>query len=209
MYKLKLLLYLSALASSTFAMAGDKLVLEFDLENDVLSLSHNIDQFLFAPTRNYLGESGININDMSSPSLRDHLVATGLVRINNEVVGLVTEQEILYTDPETQKPMAESMWMFRLNTPGLTGFMSVLQKEDASKIFSLVQEVRDNQGKKWADAWQMFLTTAAKTRVQFASGELSKYQGGIFEEYNGLNPGDFTRLGRFRGRIQFVIYPRE
>jgi hypothetical protein len=53
----------------------------------------------------------------------------------------------------------------------------------------------------------MFLSTAEETRIQYASGELSKYHGGIFEEYNGINPGDFRRLGKFRGRIQFVIYP--
>jgi len=194
---------------SVCLLADEKLVLEFDLENDVLSMSHNVPNFLFEPTRNYSGDSDVNINDISYPALANHLVVTGLVRIDNEVVGIVTEQEIIYIDAITQKPMAESMWLIRLNAPGITGFMSVLQKEDASPIFSLVEKVQKNQDKVWSDKWQMFLSTVGKQTVQFASGDLQKYQGGLFEEYDGLNSADFAKLGRFRGRIQFVIYPHE
>ncbi len=208
MYRLYLLLFLSSLFVGPLAMADDKLVLVFDFD-DLLSLSHNIDGFLFTPTRNYQDEAEHNINDMSAPSLKNHLAVTGLVRMNGEVVGFVTEQEIIYEDEETKRHMAQSMWMFRINYPGLTGFMSVLQREDPHHIFSLVKEVTGNQEKRWEDKWQMFLSTAGETRIQFASGELSKFQGGLFEEYNGLNPADFARWGRFRARIKFVIHPRE
>ncbi|NOX49339.1 MAG: hypothetical protein GXP16_02235 [Gammaproteobacteria bacterium] len=208
MYRFYVLMVFSTLLICPFALAGDKLVLEFD-SDDLLSLSHNIDDFFSTPTRNYQGEAEQNVNDMSAPALKNHLVVTGLVRMNGEVVGLVTEQEIVHIDEETKRATAESMWMFRLNYPGLTGFMSVLQREEASSIVSLIQEVASNQDKQWEDKWQMFLSTAGKAHVQFASGELSKFQGGKFEEYNGLNPADLARQGEFRVRVQFVIYPRE
>lgn len=192
---------------SPHIFAEDKLVLDLDLESDLLSLSHNIDNFLFAPTRNYQGDANKDINNMKYSSLKDHLAATALVRLRGEVVGFATEQEIVYKDEGTQLPMASSMWMFRLNYPGLTGFMVVEQRENASAVFSLVHKVINNQEQEWQDGWQMFLSTVGETRIQYASGELSKYRDGQFEEYNGVNTGDFARLGRFRGKIQFVIYP--
>ncbi|MCG8325498.1 MAG: hypothetical protein MI673_08275 [Thiotrichales bacterium] len=188
--------------------AADKLVLVVELEEDLLSMSHNIDEFLFAPTRNYLENGERNINDMGSfPALKDQLAATALVRLDNEIIGFATEHEIIRKDPATQHPVADSMWIFRLHHPGLTGFMAVQQKEDAINVFSLAREVMDNPDRDWKNEWQMFLSTSGITKVQFASGDLAKYQGGVFEEYNGLNPGDLKNFGRFRGRIEFVIYP--
>jgi len=188
--------------------ADEPLVLEFDFD-DLLSISHNIEGFIFPATQNFWGDSKKNINDMSAEALKDQLSATGLVRLNGEVVGFVTEQERLYVDAETNKPMAESMWMFRLNSPGITGFMAVLQHEDPTGVFSLMQQVTSEPEKNWPDEWQLFLSTAGETHIQFASGELEKYQGGLFEEYNGANPSDFSRLGRFRGKIRFVIAAAE
>lgn len=202
----KSLLCLLLLVFNNASLAGEKLVLELDLETDLLSLSHNINNFLFAPTRNYRADGKQNINTMEYPSLKDHLAATGLVRMNGEVVGFATEQEIVYKDAGTDKPSANSMWMFRLNYPGLNGFIAVEQKEDASKVFSLAQEVINRQDKEWEDKQYMFLSTDGKTHIQYASGELAKYQGGVFEEYNALNPADFKQYGRFRAAIRFIIY---
>jgi hypothetical protein len=194
------------LVSSSLYSADDKLILELDLEADLLSLSHNIENFLFSPTRNYQGDGNKDINNMKYPSLKNYLAATGLVRLKGEVIGFATEQEIVYKDSETQLPMAHSMWMLTLNHPGLIGFLAVEQKEDASSVFSLVQKVMSNKEKVWNDEWQMFLSTSGETKVQYASGDLEKYQGGIFEEYNGVNPADLRNYGKFRGRIKFVLY---
>jgi len=45
----------------------------------------------------------------------------------------------------------------------------------------------------------MFLSTSGDTLVQYASDDLQTYQGGKFEEYNGLNTADFHNYGKFRG----------
>ena len=201
-------LFLSMSLLSNTVIASDKLVLEMDLEQDVLSLSHNIDHFLFSASRNYIGDSDKNINNMDvSERLKDHLAVTALVRMNDEVVGFATEQEIVSTDPETGEKFANSMWSFRFNYPGMVGFMVVEQYENPGKVFSVIQQVMDNPDKDWEDKWKMFLSSSNTPKIQYASGELSKYQGGIFEEYNGINASDFKNFGRFRGRIKFVIYP--
>ncbi|NKB35561.1 MAG: hypothetical protein GKR93_00140 [Gammaproteobacteria bacterium] len=194
---------------SQHVSAQDKLILDLDLENDLLSLSHNIDKFLFTATRNYQAMGESDINNMNYHSLKNHLAATGLVRLNGEVIGTATEQEIVYEDKENGGWKAHSMWMFQLNHKGLTGFMAVEQREDASKVSNLVQQVMTNPGNQWDDIWQMFLSTDGETRMQYASGDLKKYQDGKFEEYNGINPADLKNFGKFRGRIQFIVFPAQ
>ncbi len=192
------------------ALAADKLVLDLEMDKDLLSLSHNIDNFLFSPTKNYL-EPGIQvINDLSMYDvLKNQLVATALVRINGKVVGIATEQEVLFADPESGHPLANSMWMLRLNEPGLQGFLVVNQIEDPRQVFSMVEKVMQSPDQIWEDEMKLYLSTSGETRVRAAYGDLAVYQGGIFQEYNGLNPSDYAKFKRFRATIQFVIYPKE
>jgi hypothetical protein len=141
-------------------------------------------------------------------ALTNHLAATVLVRMAGEVVGFATEQEAVTPLAPNQRPLAESAWLITLNRPGLQGVLAVAQREDASGVFELVQRVVQQPQEEWEDRPQRFLSTLGSATVQLATGDLAAYQGGIFEEYNFLNPADFGRLGRFRGAIQFVIYPR-
>ena len=202
-------LFLLLLVTIGEVYADNELVLVLDAEKDLLSLSHNIDQFLFAPTRNYQATGEDNINNMQAyPVLANNLSVTGLLRMNGEVVGFATEQEIVSIDPDSQHPVAESLWVIRLNHPDLQGFISVLQKEDGIETFSLAEKVNANQEKEWPDRWYRFLSTSGEVRVQLASGDLARYQGGIFREYNYLNPSDLANFGHFRARIEFVISPK-
>ncbi len=203
-----LLLFVSITTVGT-VHAENELVLVMDTEKDLLSLSHNIEQFLFAPTRNYPAGSKENINTMQAyPELANNLSVTGLLRIDGEVVGFATEQEVLSLDPSSQRPVADSLWVIRLNRPDLQGFIAVLQREDGSEVFSLARQVSENQDKEWEDRWYRFLSTSGEVRVQLGSGALSRYQGGVFQEYNYLNPSDLARFGYFRARIEFVISPK-
>lgn len=183
----------------------DKLVLEVDLENDALSLSHNIDDFFFTPTANYESGSKKNINNIKYAPLKDHLVATALVRMNGEVVGIATETEIVYLD-DPKNLRAHSMWSIKLNAPGLNGFISVEQMEDTSKGAALMGEVFQNPNKKWKDEWHMLPRSVKGTKVQHASGDLAEYNGGKFQEFNGTNQADLKKYGKFRGKISIEVY---
>ncbi len=131
MLKMSVLLVCLNLSLSFKALAADKLVLDLDLDQDLLSLSHNIDNFLFSPTRNYAGSEVRIINDISVyEALKNHLVASALVRIDGKVVGVATEQELLYVDSDSGRTLANSMWLIRLNEPGMQGFLAVNQIED-------------------------------------------------------------------------------
>jgi len=210
MLKMSVLIVCLNLLLSFKALAADKLVLDLDLDKDLLSLSHNIDKFLFPATRNYAGSEERIINDISVyEALKNHLVATALVRINGKVVGMATEQELLYVDRDSGRILANSMWLIRLNEPGLQGFLAVNQIEDGQEIFSMAEKVMQSPEQAWKDEMQLYLSTSGETRVQSAYGDLAIYQGGIFEEYNGLNPSDYAKFKRFRAVIQFVIYPKE
>jgi len=191
-------------------LAADKLVLDLDMDKDLLSMSHNIENFLFPATRNFSASSEHVINDISGQEvLRNHLVATATLRMDGEVVGMATEQELLYIDPDSGRKLANSMWLIRLNKPGLKGFLVVNQIEDAHDIFIMAQKVMQSPDQTWKDEMLMFLSTSGETRVQAAYGDLAIYQGGIFEEYNGLNPSDYAKFSRFRARIRFVIFPNK
>ena len=190
------------------AYAAERLELEIDLERDLISLSHNIENFIFSPTRNYPAAGETNINQLQAyTNLNNHLAATVLVRMNGDVIGYATEQEILGIDPETQHLIANSMWMLTLNHPDLKGFLVVKQREDGSGIFALVNQVLENPDRVWEDKWQILLSTIGEVRVQFASGDLLPYQDGVFEEYNGINQADYAAYHRFRGKIRFIVYP--
>lgn len=187
---------------------AERLVLDLDLEADVLSLSHAIDGFFFPPTANRSPFSDRDLNaSFSGETLRNHLAATVLVRIGGEIAGIATEQEVVTPPGENRLPSADSTWLITLNRPGSRGVLVVKQREDATGVFELARRVVQEPDGAWEDRPQRFLSTAGTATVQLATDELTAYQGGVFEEYNFLNPADWKRLQRFRGAIQFVIYP--
>lgn len=196
------------LCLSRCATAQEPLVLELDMERDLLSMAHNIDNFLFERTFSFSKESVGDLHERFERSeLRDYLVATALVRIDGELAGMATEQEYVYRDAETGMPRARSAWIIMLNRPGMSGFLAVEQTEDASAVFRRAQQVRQDPDADWPDEFEQFLSTDSDARLAMATDDLSAYAGGRFEEYNMLNPADFSRLGYFRAGIRFVIHP--
>lgn len=202
-------------APHTERAAADKLVLNHDLEQDLISLSHDIhnpvfDAFSISPTvnRSRLGDHDLN-EAFSAGALPLHLAVTGLVRIDGEIAGFATEQEVIAVDPETGDPYAESAWLMTLNRPGLKGFLAVKQREDGGDIFSIASRVLQQPAGPWEDRDHWALSTVGTVRVALATDDLEPYEGGVFEEYNFINPADYARLGRFRTRIRFVIHPAE
>jgi hypothetical protein len=210
MTKMSTLILFSLILFNSPLQAADKLVLDLDMDPDLVSLAHSIDGFLFKPTMNFSANVAGNLSDrLNAEPLKNHLVATALVRINGEIAGIATEQETLAVDQESGHPMAESAWLITLNYPGATGVLAVKQQEDASQAFGLVNQVMQNPDDDWEDEFQRFLSSSNAPTVQMATGDLSVYQGGRFEEYNFVNPADFKNLKRFRAKIRFVIYPAE
>lgn len=188
--------------------AADKLVLDLDLDRDVMSLNHHVDNFIFKPTMNFSMDVAGNLSElMKVDPLKNHLIATALVRINGAIAGVATEQEVLILDDSSGKKIAESAWLIMLNYPGKTGFLAVKQQEDASGVFGVLTKVMQNPAGDWEDSFQRFLSTSNAPVVDLAVGDLAVYKGGKFEEYNFINPADMKNYGRLRGRIQFVIYP--
>lgn len=153
----------------------DHLVLVVDR---LLSLSHNVPGFQAPITENYLPGSDQNINLMDFASLDRHLTTTALVSLNGEIVGIATETEIIYGDGKDKR--ANSMWLVRLNAEGMTGFLAVEQIEDASGVDALMKSAPDtSNGRSVA-----VRTTMNDTRTLHASGDLSRFESGLFEEYN-------------------------
>ena len=203
-------LVLSCCGSLAHAQDAEKLVLELNMDHDLLSLVHHIDGFPFTPTMNFSTDVAGNLSErMKTASLQHHLIASALVRIDGQVAGFATEQEAVLTDPTTGKLYAESAWLITLNHPRASGFLAVKQRETAAPTFALVQQVMENPDGDWTDEEHRFLSTDGVTRVALATGELNRYQGGRFEEYNFVTPSDFKRFKRFRAKIEFVIYPAE
>ncbi len=196
--------------SMAIAGAAEKLVLEMHMDADLLTLTHHIDGFPFTPTMNFSPDLAGNLSDrIRIDSLKSHLSVTTLVRINGEVAGFATEQEIVLTDPETGKPYAESAWLFTLHHPAVSGFLAVKQRENAAPTFALVQQVMADPDGKWDDKEHEFLSTDGVTLVGLATDGLAPYQGGRFEEYNYVTTSDLKKYGRFRAKIVFIIYPKE
>lgn len=210
MCRLVQILVLFACGAFTTLEAGEKLVLELNLDPDLLSLVHHIDDFPFRPTMNFSPDVAGNLSErMKVESLHQHLAATALVRINGEIAGFATEQEAVLTDPQTGQPYAESAWLITLSHPRASGYLAVKQRENAGPTFALVKQVMENPDRDWGEEEHRFLSTDGVTLVQMATGDLSVYQGGRFEEYNFVTPSDFKRFNRFRAKIEFVIYPAE
>jgi len=202
-------LILSLLGSFTAASAAEKLVLEMNMDEDLLTITHHIDGFPFKPTMNFSPDLAGNLSDrIKLDSQKSHLSVTTLVRIDGEVAGFATEQEVVLTDADG-KPYAESAWLFTLNHPRASGFLAVKQRENAAPTFALVQQVMANPDGNWDDNQHEFLSTDGVTLVQLATEGLAPYQGGRFEEYNYVTTSDFRKYGRFRARIVFIIYPKE
>lgn len=198
------------LASFAPASAAGKLVLEMNMDEDLLTITHHIENFPFRQTMNFSPDLAGNLSDrIKVDALKQHLAVTTLVRINGEIAGFATEQEIVLADPSTGKPYAESAWLFTLNHPRASGFLAVKQRENAAPTFGLVQEVMQNPGGAWTDEQHRILSTDGVTLVQLATDGLAPYQGGRFEEYNFVTQSDLRKYGRFRAKIEFVIYPKE
>lgn len=192
-------------AGASAAQAEEKLLLDVDLS--YLSLSHNVSQFYFQPTKNTYDGTEDNINNMAYPVLDDHLLVTTLLRRDGEVVGVATQTEILEIDEEA--PKSRTLWTIRLSAPDLKGFLVVEQDEDASGVAKLKNEVRDNPHAFFPNEWRMVPTSAEGTRVSYASGDLKRYEGGKFLELFGVNQADPKNYGVYRGRAQLEIHPAE
>lgn len=201
---------LAAVLAGAATQAADELVLDLEMDQDLVSLAHNIDGFLFAPTMNFSAQlPGDLARRFAAEPLKNYLAATALVRSGGKVVGFATEQEAVLEDPLIGRKVAESTWLITLTQPGATGVIAVTQREDPGPIFTLAQRVVQNPTGDWQDEFQRFLSTSGTWQVQMATQDLAVYRGGRFEEYNFINPADFAKLGRFRARIQFVIHPAE
>lgn len=199
-----------AMGCAVPARAAGTLVIDMDMDDDLVSLAHAIDGFLFAPTMNFSPDlAGNLVRRFDAAALQNHLSATALVRIDGQVAGFATEQEHVMTDPANGSPVAESSWLITLTLPGRSGVIAVAQRENASGVFGLVQQVAKNPAGPWEDRFQSFLSTSGNYRVALATQDLAPYLGGRFEEYNLVNPADLVHYKRFRGRIQFLIRPKE
>lgn len=208
MKNILLTLFLTVLLPGSVAHALDKLVLEIDAEVDLLSASHNIDNFPFQPTLNFSRELAGDLSErVRVDALKDHLVISALVRIDGEVAGIATEQEIVKYDPETAKVVAHSAWLFMLNHPKANGFLAVKQQEGNKRVFEMVQEVMQHPEKQYEDKVHFLLSTTSKPVIELAKGDLEGYQGGRFEEYNGVNQAELRDTGRLNARLRFIIFP--
>ncbi|MFO1295051.1 MAG: hypothetical protein U1F25_00195 [Rubrivivax sp.] len=200
----------AAMCCGPTARAADTLVIDMNMDDDLVSLAHAIDGFLFAPTMNFSPDlPGNLVRRFDAPVLKNHLSVTGLVTIDGKVAGFATEQEHVMTDPANGQPVAESSWLITLTLPGRSGVIAVAQRENAAGVFGLVQQVVKNSAGPWEDRFQSFLSTAGTYRVALATQDLAPYLGGRFEEYNLVNPADLARYKRIRGGIQFLIRPKE
>jgi hypothetical protein len=193
----------------TCASAAETLVLEVNLDPDLLSLVHQVDRLPFEPTMNSSLHVAGNLSDrMNVPTLHNNLVVSALVRIDGEIAGYATEHETVLTGPGGH-PYVESAWLITLNHPHGSGFLVVTQRENPAPIFALVPKVKENPNGDWNDEEQQFLATDGVTLVQVATGSVSQYQGGRFEEYDLLTPSDLKKFGRFRGKLKLLVYPNE
>jgi hypothetical protein len=202
-------LLLLLIAATGPAAADDRLVLDVDADRDLLSLTHNIDPFPFRPTMNFSPDlAGDLAGRMRVPELEHMLAVTVTVRIDGEIAGLATEQEIVVPDPAGGKPSVQSAWLIMLRHPKANGFLAVAQRENAGATFELIRKIgADPEAYANDHETRSFLSTDGPTYVSTAGGGLEAYRGGRFEEYNLVTPSDLARKGRFPARLRFVIYP--
>lgn len=199
------LLFISLVLSSS-VFAQETFTFEMDIENDLISLSSNVEDFVFGDTTNLAGDSEENVNNISYPLLENHMTSTVLIRIDGEVAGIAT-QIFRFVDEANMKTRA--IWSLKFNYPGRVGFMAVELSKDITEVMSLFGEVVENPDEDWSDSWQMLRTSAEGSYVQFASGDLSEFQNGSFVEYSGVNQSDLRNFGRFRGKAMFTVYAAE
>lgn len=196
----------AAILVSPVSARAEQLVLDLDMEDGLLYLAHHIDNFLFDGTASYSEDIAGNLSRrIEIDTLSNHLVATALVSLDGEIIGMATEQEYVYIDEATGTPFAQSAWLVTLNHPGLNGVLALQQTENAGPVFAAVGEVMSEPEREWPNQFNRYLSTHGDARVTTVSGDLQRFDGARFEEYNYINPADYAILGRFRGRIQFVI----
>lgn len=204
--KVAALAFAGLLFTAGTSVAKEKLILDMDLDADMLTLADNIDNFIFERTMSFSNQVAGDLNRrMLVEPLRNHVVVSFVVRIDGEIAGAATEQETVGMNPDTGDPFARSSWLITLNHPKAKGVIAVAQEENAKPVFSLIQQVNENPGKDWPDAFQRFLSTSSAAHVDMATHGLERYRGAKFEEYNYVNPADLKQFGRFRGKIQIVI----
>jgi len=196
----------AAIAVLPISAKAEQLVLDLDMDDGLLYLAHNIENFLFDGTASYSEDIAGNLSRrIENETLSNYLVATALVSLDGEVIGMATEQEYVYIDEATGTPFAQSAWLISLNHPGLSGVLALQQTENAGPVFAAVGEVMSDPQREWPNQFNRYLSTHGDARVSTASGDLARFDGARFEEYNYINPADLANLGRFRGQIQFVI----
>ena len=197
---------LAAAVLLPFSAKAEQLVLDLDMEDGLLYLAHYIENFLFDGTASYSEDIAGNLSRrIENDKLSNYLVATALVTLDGEVVGMATEQEYVYIDEATGTPFAQSAWLVSLNHPDLRGAFAAHQTENAGPVFAAVADVMSEPERNWPNQFNRYLSTHGDATVTTASEELVRFNGARFEEYNYINPADYANFGRFRGRIQFVI----
>lgn len=210
MQKIITLFILKVLLVSVPVQAVEKLILEFDADEDMISMSHNIDKFksVVPSTMNFAVDVPGNLSErLLVEQLKHHLAVVVRVTLDGEIAGIATELETVKFDSDTGEQLAESAWLILLSHPKMSGFLAVTQREDGSSTIGLVKQVMGKPDKKWEDKYRAVLSTTSKPLVYLATGDLSVYKGGGFEEYNLINPADYKKLGRFRAKGRFIIYP--
>lgn len=166
---------------------------------DMVSTSHNVEGFMMPNTINTLPGSTKNINNVAHENLKGHLSMTATVKLNDEIVGFATETEIIYkTEKGTE---ANSMWLIKLNKEGLKGFIAVEQIERAYDIDNAAAEMMAELKSGKTPKLRRVPTTTPKTKIQYASGDLAKYQGMYFTEYDLIIPNG--------GGIELEFYSAE
>lgn len=178
---------------TSFALLVTTLIFAQNTNKDVLRIYVNPDKTLSMTSRvsmlpikssiNKMSNSDENINDITKyPLLKEHLTVSGLATLNDEVIGIATETEII------ENGVANSMWLVRLSKPGLSGFLVVEQHENPQKAMAnkTEKEVTLPNGTKTKDV--ILHMTDRPTTTQHASGDLKRFEGGEFVEYDYFNP---------------------
>ena len=186
--------------------AADTLVLDIEVDKDLLSLAHNIEDFFFQPTMNFSPEVPGNLSErIKTTALQNHLLAAFLVTIDGEPAGIAAELE----NVDIANSSVESGWLILLSHPKASGFLAVKQNENPAGVIALFKAANQNPKADWEDKFHRVLSTVAPVYIEMASESLSAYKGGRFEEYNYVNQADLKNYNRFRAKLQFVIYPGE
>ena len=157
--------------------SAEQIVLDLDMDDGLLYMAHHIENFLFDGTASYSEDVAGNLSArIQTDTLKDHLVATALVTLDGEVVGMATEQESIYLDAATNTPYARSAWLVSLNHPEMSGIFAVEQTENAGPVFAAVGEVMADPERDWPNEFERFLSTAGDHRITTVSAGLASIQ---------------------------------